>query len=425
MNTKKITILITLSLLFLAACASPATPIVPDNDPIPAPANFTGHWVDPAMGFTLDLSQSADQLAGRHEIVAQGGNKIDALDNSIKGSVQADKANVTFQSSFTAETGTAQITYIDENTIFWKIVTPPNGEFYLPTDVSLKKVAANLVPTESAVSDYGVIAGTVHLLAPPTPRMVIYAVDSFTGSWRFVETEPIDGEAQFSISVPPGTYIVFGAAAEATTTAVGYTTDEVTLAIVTVAPSQTTAGITVRPPSLNECGAMMAYPASPDGRFAASPAPGENCAAPATTSSGAYVPVTLEVCQTLQELATQSSGFTFGLQPSVPFQAPMSTEMGHACELTAISNGAAITDSVALLNTLKNGFYGWTEYPPFASGGPMGMGVAMTRDSALLMISVTWLPSPEANCPTDQPISDCPLTPEQKLYTISIRAAMQ
>jgi hypothetical protein len=44
---------------------------------------------------------------------------------------------------------------------------------------------------------------------------------------------------------------------------------------------------------------------------------------------------------------------------------------------------------------------------------------------ALALISAQWAPSPDAKCPADQPISACNLTPEQKLYTITIQVAMK
>ena len=49
----------------------------------------------------------------------------------------------------------------------------------------------------------------------------------------------------------------------------------------------------------------------------------------------------------------------------------------------------------------------------------------MTRDMGLLLISVGWEPSADAQCSSDQPISACELKPEQKLYTILIQAAMK
>jgi hypothetical protein len=51
------------------------------------------------------------------------------------------------------------------------------------------------------------------------------------------------------------------------------------------------------------------------------------------------------------------------------------------------------------------------------------MGTAVTRDSALVLISANWTPA--IPCPSDQPIGSCVLTPEQKLYTIKIQATMK
>jgi len=285
MNSKRLILQIVglaLTLCLLAGCGSPAaTPTtIPAANPS-TPVDFTGHWEDQASAFSLDLSQNAGQLQGKHVVVAQGGNKIDSLDNSIKGSIQADKATITFQSSFASDAGTAQITLINENTIFWKIITPPSGENYLPVQATLIKTlpAANPSPIGT-----GTITGRVYLVAPPTPNMVVYALDPMTGAWAFAETQATDSEASFTITVPPGTYQVFGAAADWSTTGVGYSIDDLTLATVTVAANQTVSDIIVRPPSQFECGSMMGYPASPDGRFAAIPGPSADCVATSQAS---------------------------------------------------------------------------------------------------------------------------------------------
>jgi hypothetical protein len=301
MNSKRLILQIiglTLTLCLLAGCGSPApvpTAISAANPS--APVDFTGHWEDPASAFSLDLSQNAGQLQGKHVVVAQGGNKIDSLDNSIKGSIQADKATVTFQSSFASDAGTAQITMIDANTIFWKIITPPSGEYYLPAQATLikKSPASNPAPAATA-SGTGTITGHVYLVAPPTPQMVVYAVDPTTGAWAFVETQATDGEAPFSITVSPGTYQVFAAVASDSSIGVGYTIDYKTLASITVAANQTVSGINVSPPSQSECGATMGYPASPDGRFTGRPAPSAECIATIQASdSGSTSPQTIRI----------------------------------------------------------------------------------------------------------------------------------
>jgi hypothetical protein len=99
--------------------------------------SLDGHWEDAATGFSLDLYQDWKDIYGHHTVVAQGGNKIDTLEVSINGSLQGQVATVQFQSSFTTDTGTAQITYVDVNTIQWKIIDPPEGEYYLPAEATL------------------------------------------------------------------------------------------------------------------------------------------------------------------------------------------------------------------------------------------------------------------------------------------------
>jgi hypothetical protein len=125
----------------------------------------------------------------------------------------------------------------------------------------------------------GAITGHVHLMAPPTPAMVVYALDPATGQWAFTKTQAADGEAAYTITVPPGTYQVFAAADAGKAVDLGYwqEADAWTLATVAVAAGQTVSGIDVRPPSQSKCGSMLGFPASPDGRFAAVAGPTQAC----------------------------------------------------------------------------------------------------------------------------------------------------
>ncbi len=102
--------------------------------------SMDGHWVDANTGFTLDLYQDWKQIYGQHEVVVQSGNKIDSLEASINGWLKGKVATVQFQSSFTDQPGTAEITYIDVNTVQWKITAAPAGEFYLPIEATLTRI---------------------------------------------------------------------------------------------------------------------------------------------------------------------------------------------------------------------------------------------------------------------------------------------
>ena len=101
--------------------------------------SLDGHWENADTGFSLDLYQDWKTIYGTHAVVAQGGNKIDSLELSINGNLQGQVATVQFQSSFTDQLGTAQITCVDVNTILWKIIDPPTGEFYLPAEAVLTR----------------------------------------------------------------------------------------------------------------------------------------------------------------------------------------------------------------------------------------------------------------------------------------------
>lgn len=397
-----------------------------------------------------------------------------------------------------------------------------------------------------SVAQPGFITGVVHLSAPPTPRMVIYAVDPTSGLWAFAETQATDGEASFTLTVPPGSYQVFAFAADSGAY-IGYSLDGTTLAFVIVAENQTVSNIAVSPPSQWACGSMFGVPASPDGRFAAVAVPTDCPAAtdeallnqqpttildggriqfqpntdswhtngelspnqamhfvlsarqgqqmnvnlsteppsgvtlyaslyivgadgtvftpsPVTSWSGvlnatqdyfvevlsisqqtigysvvvqipaggavapsslSYVPISAEVCGILQETAANTVALAFSMEPSGNFMDPITGESGKGCILTAMATGMKFSDPASVRATLVESFSGWTEQTNYQADGPTGSTTAMKRDMGLLLITVDWLPSPDANCPADQPISACNLAPEQKLYTVQISAAQK
>lgn len=142
-------------------------------------------------------------------------------------------------------------------------------------------------------------------------------------------------------------------------------------------------------------------------------------------SSGGYQPVSAEVCQILQEDAEEALGLTFAMEEGMPFVDYVTHETGWSCTLISETNGTFISDPNDALAKLVAGFLGWTEQTAYAAGGPTGAATGMTRDSGLILISVGWEPSADVSCPADQPISECPMAPEKKLYTVKIEAAQK
>lgn len=282
-------------------------------------------------------------------------------------------------------------------------------------------------PTDEAVAlaQSGTITGRVHLMSPPTPRMIVYAIDQVTGLWDSAETTATDGETLYTLTVPPGDYVVFAFSEDDKTPGMaGYATpDDTTLATVTVAAGQTVTDIIVRPPSQAECGAKWGVPPSPDGRFE-SVSPSADCLA-TQEATLSYEPVSPEVCQALQEMAAQALSTTFTMKSGEPFTDPIFGGTGQGCTLTATGTGANFPEPGKVTADLVSAFVGWEEQLTYQASGPTGELTAMTRDMGLMLINAEWEPAPEANCPADQPISACDLKPEQKLYTIQIQIAQK
>jgi hypothetical protein len=271
----------------------------------------------------------------------------------------------------------------------------------------------------------GVISGRVHLFAPPTPPMTVYALDPANGLWASTTTPLSEGEATFSLTVQQGTYILFAHSEDPATPAyAGYpNTDDTDLGLVTVAAGQTVTDIVIRPPAPFDCGQMWGLPPSPDGRFVSISA-SDSCIA-TQAANLPYVPVARDVCKMIQETANSVLATSFVMEPNTPFDFIWTGESGTACTLTASGTGMDFNDPSNIVRDLISAMPGWEENPNYSANGAAGESVTLTRDMAVMVISAGWEPAPEANCLADQPISACSLSPDQKQYTVKIELAQK
>ncbi|MFC1879480.1 hypothetical protein ACFLZW_06160 [Chloroflexota bacterium] len=141
-----------------------------------------------------------------------------------------------------------------------------------------------------------------------------------------------------------------------------------------------------------------------------------------------WKPLPGEICQDLEVLVAGELGTTnLWLETNAPFEDQREGTYGRGCLISVSGTGADFASPHDVFQQLKNLLVnmGWTPDPQYDADGPMGTSGGFRRDSGLMVVSVGWEPSPDANCPQDQPISACPLTPEQKIYTITLSAAMR
>ena len=126
-------------LLLLAAALVSFSPIKPFTN-----VSDKWHAETANVSFDLKLTQIRGMVSGSHCAIELGGSKMDCVikdsDVTITGTANnSGSVQVTFTSQFSQKPGTAIITKINDSTIQWKILTKPNGEFYLPSKMVLKK----------------------------------------------------------------------------------------------------------------------------------------------------------------------------------------------------------------------------------------------------------------------------------------------
>ena len=131
-----------LKILLLLLCT---TALVSFSAIIPATV-FSGKWHAETANtsFDLKLTQIRGRVSGSHCAIQLGGSKMDCVikdsDVTITGTANnSASVQVTFISQFSQKPGTAIITKINDSTIQWKIINKPNGEFYIPSQMVLKK----------------------------------------------------------------------------------------------------------------------------------------------------------------------------------------------------------------------------------------------------------------------------------------------
>ena len=122
-----------------------ATALVSFSAIIPATV-FSGKWHAETANtsFDLNLTQVKGRISGSHCAIQLGGSKVDCVlkdsDVTISGfATNSASVQVTFISQFSQKPGTATITKMNDSTIQWKILTKPKGEFYIPSQMVLKK----------------------------------------------------------------------------------------------------------------------------------------------------------------------------------------------------------------------------------------------------------------------------------------------
>lgn len=147
-------------------------------------------------------------------------------------------------------------------------------------------------------------------------------------------------------------------------------------------------------------------------------------------------PLSMEVCDGQAQAMAHALDVLAGTPPDAPFiptqsEAPLDDPVhgasGTGCLATVTATGAQFASPLAVLEALGGllAEQGWSEDPLLAAGGPTGIGAGYRKGEQISLAAAIWLPDESANCPNDQPISACALTPEQQLYTVTLNSGVE
>jgi hypothetical protein len=162
-------------------------------------------------------------------------------------------------------------------------------------------------------------------------------------------------------------------------------------------------------------------PATPTAQPAATPTAVPAPPAAPPVSAGGFKPLDSAACGDLAKAMGQTLDVETTLVEA-SFQDYVTGQAGTGCQMAVAGAGwdfVTVTKSLWAMLAAQ----GWQEDTMYAADGPTGTAGGFRQGDGLCLLSVEWKPSPDANCPSDKPISDCQLKPEQKLYSVSLHCA--
>jgi hypothetical protein len=136
-----------------------------------------------------------------------------------------------------------------------------------------------------------------------------------------------------------------------------------------------------------------------------------------------YIPLSADQCAAW--LTTLQPAIRVSLvQETVTFN-DLEGNYGTACQVHGAGTGLDFSNFTDTADTIGSifGSLGWTAAN--TADGPTGTMREYSSGNQTGVVTITWQPSADANCPTDQPISTCNLTAEQRLYTLTVAFAQK
>ncbi len=169
-------------------------------------------------------------------------------------------------------------------------------------------------------------------------------------------------------------------------------------------------------PDGGQCDADAYYNGTCDASTAVQPTPAAGEAALTPLDAKSCAAMADDMAKTLKVKVTESEA---------PITDYAGGDTGTGCQATATGAGEQFSSPDAVVKELGSMLeaQGWQEDMNLAAGGPTGTASGYRKDTQMCLASAQWQPDASANCPQDQPISACQVTPSQQLYTVTLNCA--
>jgi hypothetical protein len=147
----------------------------------------------------------------------------------------------------------------------------------------------------------------------------------------------------------------------------------------------------------------------------------------ATPVPAAIQPLPAEVCHGQAQAMAQALNVGAVTQSNEPLFDPVTGKRGTGCQATITGTGEQFQGPVSVVQALGAMLIGqgFAEDMLLAADGPTGTAVGYRKADQMCLAAAMWQPDASANCPKDQPIAACELTPAQKVYTISLNCGVE
>ena len=146
--------------------------------------------------------------------------------------------------------------------------------------------------------------------------------------------------------------------------------------------------------------------------------------APAPSKLEAFEPLPADGCNQMAALLSTAFGVEFATD-EVDFQDFLTGETGKGCAAQASGDGSLFDSPAAVSQAVGQQLEadGWATDVQYAADGPTGTVIGFRKESSLCILDASWAPTEDADCPADEPISECELTPEQMQFDVVLTCA--